>query len=168
MLEISDYSGRRGVIVPLLPKIHALLKETAEKDTLAAFAPPEHYILWKQNAYKKLVEVHRRWLVVLDGPALAGFLFYHFETSIDVYIDELRIAWAYRNNGAVFTLLLDKFANNHEVRKVTSVFASLAVKKETSQEILASVGFGETFEGGWEPLGSLSDAVGALKLRYGK
>jgi hypothetical protein len=168
MLEIHDYSNRRGVLVPLLPKIHALLKETAEKETLAAFEPPEHIILWKQTMHKKLVEIHRRWLMVLDGPALAGFMFFHFGRDKNIYLDEIRTAWAYRHNKGVFTLLHDRFINDPHIKSKTdiTVYGGVNIRREANQEILASVGFEQTFENNLEPLGSPSEAAAILKLRY--
>jgi hypothetical protein len=165
MLEVHDYSNRRGIMVPMLKKFHEMLRETAEKDSMAACPPPENYILWKQNMHKKLVDINRRWFLVLDGKTVAGLMFFYFERD-RIYIEELRIAWAYRNNSIAFTLLIDKFINDNTVRKSSAVYAGINVKREPNQEILASVGFGESFENGWEPLGTPQDAAGALKLRY--
>ena len=49
MPEFIDYSSRRGAIVPLLPKIHALLKENAEKDKLSGLEIPENLVTWRQK-----------------------------------------------------------------------------------------------------------------------
>jgi hypothetical protein len=165
MLEIMDFSSRRGGLVPLLPKIHAMLTENAAKDVLAGYRQPENIILWKQKAYKELVETHRRFLLVTDVQSVAGLLFYHFNDSA-AYIDELQTAWQYRGNTAVFNLLADKFAANKDVKACTQIFAGENIKSPADKELLASVGFKETFPGGWEPLGSLPEAVNALRLRY--
>ena len=166
MLESHDYSGRRGVLVPLMPKVHALLTETAKKEPLAGIEPPINIILWRQEIYKLLVEIHRRWLMVMDGPAIAGLMFFYFDKNGDTYINELRIAWPYRHNNGVFPLLIDRFMKDPGVKNSKNVFAGPNVKKEANQELLASVGFEAHFENGWEPLGNPTDAAGVLKLRY--
>jgi hypothetical protein len=168
MLEVHDYSNRRGVLVPFLPAIYNLLKETAAKEPHSILEPPEHIVLWRQAMNKKLVEVHRRWLIVTDGPKLTGLMFYHFDKDKNINLDELRIDWAYRNNPTVFTLLHDRFINEPAVKKTAAVFAGANIKKEANQELLAAVGMDKPFEGGLEPLGSPVDAAAALKLRYTK
>ncbi len=165
MLEITDYSNRRGGLVPLLPKIHALFAENAAKDALARFAPPQNIILWKQRYHKLVVEINRRFVLVADGSAIAGLMFYHFRDKA-VYLDELQVAWQYRHNQAVFNLLMDRFVNSNEVKAVTAVFAGENIKSPADKELLASVGFTETFPDGWEPLGNVTDAAGALRTRY--
>jgi hypothetical protein len=165
MLEITDYSNRRGALVPMFPKIHALFAENATKDTLARFTPPENIILWKQRYRKLLLEINRRFLLVIDGYAITGLMFYHFKDGA-VYLDELQIGWYYRNNPAVFNLLIEKFVNSNEVKAVSMVYAGANIKSPADKELLASVGFTEKFPEGFEPLGSVSEAAGALKLRY--
>jgi hypothetical protein len=166
MLAVHDYSSRRGVLVPLLPQIHALLTETAKKDSLAGIEPPINIILWKQQMNKQLVDINRKWLVVLNGNILAGLFFFRFLPDGNIYLDELRIAWAYRNNNAVFTLLHDRFINDPAVKKAADVFGGMNIKKEKEQEILASVGFEQEYENKPEPLGNPVDAAGILKIRY--
>jgi hypothetical protein len=165
MLELTDYSNKRGGLVTLLPKIHALFTENAAKDTLARFAPPENIILWKQRYNKMVVEISRRFLIVTDGTAIAGLMFYHFKDG-SVYLDELQIAWHYRHNQAVFNMLTERFSNSNEVKAVTAFYAGANIKSPADKELLASVGFMETFPDGWEPLGNLAEAVGALQTRY--
>jgi hypothetical protein len=169
MLEVNDYSNRRGAMVPLLPKIHEMLAEASARDTVAGIKPPINYILWKQEISRRLVDIYRRWVAIMDGPVVAGVFFYHFgDKDKSIYIDELRIAWAYRNNNTVINMLCDRFANDNAIKKVSSVYASENIKKESSQEILATVGFEKQFENGWEPLGNPVDAAAAIKLRYSR
>jgi hypothetical protein len=165
MLEITDYSGRRGGLVAFLPKIHALFAENAARDALAGFKQPENIILWKQKYSKELIEIHRRFLLVTDLQSIAGLMFYHFKGGA-VYIDELQTAWQNRNNPAVFNMMIDKFSTSNEVKSCAEIFAGTNIKSSADKELLASVGFKETFPGGWEPLGSLTEAVGALRQRY--
>jgi hypothetical protein len=169
MLEITDFSNRRGAVVPLLPKIHAMLAASANKDTVAGLKPPANYILWKQEISKQLIDISRRWVTVMDGTDVAGLLFYRFDAKGEnIYVDELRIAWAYRNNNNVITLLHDRFINDNSVKKASAVFAGANVKREANQEILATVGFEATFADGLEPLGKPADAAAAFKLRYSR
>ena len=80
MLEFVDYSSRRGAMVPLLPKIHALLKELAEKDKLSGVEPPENIVSWRQKTSPILLDISRRFLFAMEikgqEKQLAGFLFY--------------------------------------------------------------------------------------------
>jgi hypothetical protein len=112
------------------------------------------------------VDIHRRWLVVLDGPALAGLFFFHFKPDGNIHLDELRIAWPYRNNNAVFNQLLSRFTNDPSVKNAPAVFAGKNIKRESAEEMLASVGFEEHNAGGNDPLGSPGEAAGALTVRY--
>jgi hypothetical protein len=166
MLEIHDYSNRRGVLVPFLPKIHKLLTETANMDKSAGIEPPVNFIIWRQEYGKRLVEVNRRWLVALDGSLLVGVFFFHFLNESEIYLDELRVAHKYRNHNAVITLFHDRFVSDFAVKKVTAVFAGPTIKKESHQEKLAAVGFGEHYENEREPLGEPAKAAAELKRRY--
>jgi|GEM_PF-6228354 len=76
---IHDYSTRRGVLVPLLEKVHAMYRELAEHDKLSGLAMPEHIITWTQKRRKELVDIERRFFVALDGGELVGFFFYKHE-----------------------------------------------------------------------------------------
>lgn len=174
MLEVIDYSSRRGVIVPLLGQVYALLAENAEKDKLAGLTPPANIILWKQTMNRYLVDIRRRWLFVMDDTVVAGLMFFRFgEDPQSVYIDELQIAWLYRRNEAVLAMLLDKFQSDRSVKACTQVYAGERIKKEEAKEILASVGLSESRAGKPAPsdaddplLGTPREAVNALKLRY--
>jgi hypothetical protein len=166
MLEVKDYSARRGVIVPILPKIHAMIKENAEKDTIAGIAPPEHIITWTQKMRKLLMDIKRRFLVASDGGNLAGIFFYRYDET-KIYIEDLQIAWAYRNNPGVIEGFLKRLEFDAGTKDAT-FFVSERVKIEADKEILAAKGFKETHDGGWEELGSLQKTAAALKLRYNR
>ncbi|MDR0272506.1 MAG: hypothetical protein LBI27_04230, partial [Clostridiales bacterium] len=164
--EIKDYSTRRGVIVPILPKIHKLLKENAEQDKLACIEPPEHLITWQHKMRRELVDINRRFLIAVDGPNVAGFFFYRYDGK-KIYIEDFQVAWAYRNNANV----IEGFLKKLEFDKGTTdavFYASERVKIEANSEILASKGYDvkKTDDEGWEELGPLKQTAGALKMRY--
>jgi len=166
MIEFFDYSGRRGALVTLLPKIHALLTENAQKDKLSGISQPEHIVTWQQKKKAVLLDINWRFLVCMDGPILAGLFFYRYQGS-NIYIEDLHVAWAYRNNKAIIEGLLKKLEYDANAKDST-FFAGERIKTESDKEILASVGFKQEHEGGWENVGSLSQAVNALKLRYNR
>jgi hypothetical protein len=166
-MEAVDYSGRRGIIVPMMDKIYALITENIEKDKQAGLPPPLNRIIWRQRFKRMLPEIHRRWMFILDGKSLAGLLFYHFKDNGNkLYIDELMVAWPYRHNKLVFPLMLDKFQFDREVKACREIYAGERVRMEPDKEILATAGFKETYEGGYHLLGSLPETVEALKIRY--
>ncbi len=165
MPEVIDYSNRRGALVPLMPKIHALLTENAEKDTLAAFAKPENIIFWKQKMGKAFLEIKNRYILTVNAGDIAGLMFYRLEDGA-AYISQLQAAWQYRRNPTIIEAMIDKFITNNEVKTCREVFAGENIKAPHDKELLAAVGFKDTFPDGWEPLGSVSDAAGALRTRY--
>lgn len=169
MLEIVDYSSRRGVIVSLLPQIYALFSENAKQDVMAGLEPPENIILWKQSMRKALVDVQKHWLFVLDGEHIAGLMFYRMGAGAEtgcVFIEELQMAWRCRQKEAVLALLLDKFLLDRGVNACGEVLSGARIKNDANKELLASVGFGEIYPGGYQTLGAPKSAVAALKLRY--
>ncbi|MCL1878563.1 MAG: hypothetical protein FWF80_06870 [Defluviitaleaceae bacterium] len=166
MLEINDYSNRRGVIVPMLPKIHAMLVENATRDKLASLEPPEHLIVWSQKMRKVLTDVSRRFFVAQDGGFLAGIFFYRYEGE-KIFIEDVQIAWAFRNNPGVIDGFLQRFDYDQGTKDAT-FFASERIKSEADKEMLASKGFKKELEDGWERLGTYSQAVAAIKLRYNR
>ena len=115
---------------------------------------------------KNLSDVNRRFLVALDGPVLAGVFFYRYEGS-NIYVEDLQINWAYRNNPKVLEGLLKKLDYDHGTKDAI-FYAGERIKAEADKEMLASVGIKEVHENGWEQLGKLSSAVAALKLRYNR
>ena len=166
MIEVFDRSGRRGVLVPMLKKIHELIATNALRDTAAGLPPPDNYIIWSHKMRKQLVDIKWRFLVAMDGATIAGLMFYRYlDTAI--YIEELQIAWAYRKNPQVIEGLLRKLEFDPGT-KVAVFYANDRMKLEPDKEILASVGFRDEHEGGWECLGSFADAVNAIKLRYNR
>ena len=166
MLEFIDFSSRRGGVVNLLPKIHQLLKQNANNDKLAGNEPPEHIVTWSQKIKTQLLDIDRRFLVAKDNGILAGFLFYRHDGG-SLYIEDLQVAWNFRNNPAVVEGLLKKLEFDAAARDA-EFFASERVKSEADKEILASVGFKQVFEDGWEKLGTMTSAIGILKLRYNR
>jgi hypothetical protein len=169
MLEAIDYSARRGAIVPLMDRIYAVMLENAQRNRISGLPLPPNIIIWRQDFRKMLTDVCRRWVFALDGSDLAGFLFYHSEShSQNIFIDECMIAWAYRNNGLVFPLLLDKFQFDRQVKEAEAIFAGAHIRQEADKEILAYVGFKDGASGEYQKLGALAEAVEALKIRYGK
>ncbi len=165
MLEVNDYSNRRGALVPLMPKLHALLTENAEKDTLAAYAKPENIIFWKQKMGKAFLDIGNKFLLVTDGADIAGLMFYRIENGA-AYLSQLQTAWRYRHNPAVLEMMLEKFVYNNEVKACAKVFAGENIRSPRNKELLAAVGFKETFPDGWEPLGNAAEAAGTLRARY--
>jgi hypothetical protein len=174
MLEIIDYSSRRGAIVPLLPKVHALLKELSEKERLCGLEPPENWVTWRQKMNPLLLDVQRRYLFAIDVEKpdkreVLGYLFYRCspQEADRLYIDDMQIAWAHGINPAVAEGLINKLQNDPRA-KAAMFFGSERLRKMADKEILAGVGFKEHFPDGWEPLGNVREAMGALKLRYGR
>jgi len=171
MLEFIDYSSRRGAMVALLPKIHALLTEIAVRDKIAGITPPEHLVTWQHKARKELLEVHRHFLVAMDGNMLAGLFFYRYDKDSkeknNVYIEDVQIAWIFQKNALVLEGLLKKLEYDADARNAT-FFASDRIRIETNKEILASVGFKEKKEGEWENLGNFKEMANALKVRYSR
>lgn len=166
MLEINDYSSRRGILVPLLSKIYTMFKENAERDKLADIPPPEHLITWQHKIRKKLLDINRRFLVAMDGGMLAGVFFYRYEGA-DIYIEDVQTAWAFRNNPYVINGFLKKLEYDHGTKEAT-FFVSDRIKVDSDKELLARKGFKDKYEGGWEKLGTFSQAVAAIKLRYNR
>jgi hypothetical protein len=55
---------------------------------------------------------------------------------------------------------------DNKVKSCAEVFAGERIKVERDKEILASVGFKDTYIDGYQLLGNPRDAEAALKLRY--
>ncbi|MDR1664177.1 MAG: hypothetical protein LBR83_04550 [Clostridiales bacterium] len=166
MLEAIDYSSRRGVIVPMMDMIYDLIAENIEKDKQAGFPPLENKIIWKQRFRVALMEIERRWVFVMEGKLTTALLFYRFSGGDKLFIDELMVAWPYRNNKMIFPMLLDKFRFDDAVKKYSAIYAGERVRVEENAEILAAAGFKGEYENGYQLLGSLPEAVDALKMRY--
>ncbi|MCL2498727.1 MAG: hypothetical protein FWE90_00145 [Defluviitaleaceae bacterium] len=174
MPEFIDYSSRRGAIVPLLPKIHALLKENAGKERLCGLEPPENIVSWRQRFNPLLLDVSRRFIFAMeiqgsDKRDVLGFVFYRYpaDKKGTVYIEDMQIAHAHRNTAAILTGLIAKLETDPNAKSAV-FFGSERLKKPMDKELLAGVGFKETFPDGWEPLGNMKEALGALRVRYGR
>ena len=166
MIEINDYSGRRGVLVAMLPKIHAIMKDNAGRDKFGLTKQPEHLVTWQQKTRQTITDIRRRLIVAQDGEMIAGILFYLCDGG-KVFIEDVQVAWAYRNNPTV----IDGFIRRLECdpgSKDAVFFASERIKTDANTEILASKGFKKTYENGMEELGTLSQACQALKIRYSR
>jgi len=164
VLQINDYSGRRGVLVQFFSRIHALLKENAERNPV--LVPPEHVITWTQKMNGVLVDVNRRFFIAIDGNNLAGIFFYRYDGD-RILIEDVQTAWAYRNNPNVIEGFLKKLEYDQGTKSAT-FYASERVNLDADKELLATKGFKDTHEGGFEKLGTLSQAAGALRLRYNR
>ena len=167
MLEILDYSARRGVVALMLDKIYSALDENASCEKLSNAKPPGNKILWKQSYKKILLETERRWLFAMEGDKIAGFVFYRLGVGGRVYLNEFLLSPDYTSDRAVFSALLDKFFYDPSVKNCAGIFAGENVRIEHDKELLASVGFRDEYEDGFQSLGGPADAAGALKIRYG-
>jgi hypothetical protein len=169
MLEIHDYSSRRGVLVPLLPKIHAMTKDNVAKDKLTNLEPPEHVVTWTQKMRKVILDINRRFIVAVDGGNLAGIFFYRSDLRVGkkIFIEDVQVAWAYRNNPHVIDNFLKKLEYDQNTKDAT-FYASERIKIDHDKELLAAKGFKTTHEDGWERLGTFSEAAGAIKIRYNR
>jgi len=171
MSDVFDYSSRRGAIVPLLTAVHALLKENAEKDKIRAMEPPEGIVAFRQKMGPLLLDINRRFLFAMDikgsQRGIVGFLFYRFGEGNRVYIEDMELAWKHRTDGNTVLAMLNKLEFDPRA-KAGDFFGSERLKKPSDKEILAGAGFHEHFTDGWEPLGTVKDATGALRLRYGR
>lgn len=165
-MEINDYSNRRGVIVPMFSRIHAMIKENVERDKYAGLEPPEHVITWTQKMSKVVLDINRRFIVAKDGGNLAGIFFYRYDGS-NIFIEDVQTAWAYRNNHNVIDGFLKKLEYDQGTKDAT-FFASERIKIDADKEILASKGFKVTYENGWEKLGTFSQAAAAIRIRYNR
>jgi hypothetical protein len=176
MVEFIDYSSRRGAIVPLLPKIHALLKENSGKDKSGSLAMPENLVIWRQKINPHLLDISWRFLFAMElkNPGqgqreVTGFIFYRYPINQPdtLYIEDMQIAWAKRNDPTVVLGLITKFESDPKTKNAV-FFGSERLKMLADKEILAGVGFKETFPDGWEPLGTAKEAMDTLKKRYGR
>jgi len=169
MIEITDYSGRRGALVPLFPRIHEITKENALRDKVAKLEQPEHVVTWQHKMRKVILDISRRFVVARDGAFLAGIFFYRFDAQDrqKVYIEDVQVAWAYRNS----TDVMDGFLQRVEKDPIAGVkgvtfFASKRIKIDADSEKLLSRGHTFERENGWEKLGTFAQAAAALKTRY--
>ena len=170
MLEALDYSNRRGIIVPMLEGIYKMISEQASGDKRANLPPLPNRVIWKQRMRRELVDIKTRWIFALDGAAIAGFLFFRAAEEsgggLSAYIEELAIAAEYRGEGLALGALIDKFMNENYIRGGPRVFAGERIRRGDGEELLASVGLGGEYPGGYEPLGTPNEAAEALRDRY--
>ena len=170
MPEFIDYSSRRGAIVPLLPSVHALLKELAKKDKHYLHDAPEDLVLWRHKMEPLLLDISRRFLFALEMAGtrrtLLGFLFYRYEGN-DIYIEDKQLAWRSRSDMAVSHGLINKLERDPRAKDAV-FYANDRLRKPVDKEILAAAGFKETIPGGWEKMGGINEVTAALKQRYNR
>ncbi|MCL2188881.1 MAG: hypothetical protein FWC16_08155 [Defluviitaleaceae bacterium] len=169
MLEFIDYSSRRGAIVNLLPQVHGLLKELSANDKLCGLEAPEGIVGWRQKMNPLLLDITRRFVFAVDtakNRKLVGFLFYRHGEAGKLYIEDMQVAFGERGE-MVSAGMLAKLEYDAKAREA-AFFGSERLRKMQDKEILAGVGFVEHFANGYELLGDIKEASGALKLRYGK
>jgi len=190
MITAFDYSFRRGVLVPLLKQIYTIISQNV--------AGTENIITWQQKMRKNLIDINWRFIIAVDGANLLGFIFYRYANShkeqldfalcenairtlqadcrakfdttqnqIAIYIEEMQIAKGCMANQLVLDSLVKKLEQDQGTKDAT-LFANDRMKKKLNKEILASVGFKDVIEGGWENLGGLTSTINALKIRYSR
>ena len=157
-MNIVDLSNRRGAIVHLLPQVYILLQKNG-------YELPNK-ILWTQNMRKAIIDINKKWLFALEGTYhLRGLMFYHLDlTGKSVYLDAFE-----GNNTQILEALIDKFSNDSIVKTQESFYVSRNIKREASEEILETVGLQDESvfnDEGYQMLGSLTDTLKALRVRY--
>jgi hypothetical protein len=170
MITFHDYSNRRAVLVPLLAKVHELLKEIAVKDKLSGLETPEHVISWQHKKRRELTDINRRFLVAMDGDNLAGIFFYKYDGT-DIYLEDVQIAWKYKNNPHAIEGFLKKLEFDAGA-KGAIFYSGKRIRNEAEKEILAlksavppNNGTKSSFPA-YEKLGDFSQMSDAMKIRY--
>ena len=167
-MEIHDFSARRGALVPYFSQIHAMIKENALRDRFGNLQPPEHLVTWQHKMRKELVDINRRFVVALDGGQLTGVLFYRVDGT-DIYIEDIQVAWAHRNNPAIIDGFLKRLEHDQTAGAKGAVFyASERIKIDMDTEKLVARGHKVERVDGWEQLGTLAQTAAALKIRYNR
>jgi hypothetical protein len=170
-MEFVDYSSRRGAIVPLFPGVHNLLKELATKDKAGAPPMPETLVIWRRKMNELLMDTERRFLFALekkgDKRDVLGYIIYRCEARAPkvIYIEDMQIARERRRDPAVVEGLINKFQLDLRTRDA-QFFGGEKLKMVPDKEILAEVGFRDSFPDGWEPMGNCKEAMGSLRVRY--
>jgi hypothetical protein len=164
--EFIDYSARRGAIVSLLPQVHKLLKERVQTE-------PETFVMWRHKMSPCLLDINRRFLFAMQNLDVGkwevlGFLFYRTEADFPqkMYIEDMHIGNKYKEKPALVQGLISKMERNDPRVKEAEFVGSMRLRKPIDKEILADVGFHDSFPDGWEPFGNWKDTMGALKARY--
>ena len=161
-MNIIDLSKRRGAIVRLLPQVYELLKEEKKGNM-------QNIVLWTHSINKSLVDAKRKWLFALEGnDKVWGVMFYRLgDDGKSVYIDTLAVKKT-APPGAP-EAIIKKFEQDTEVKVREKFYLGRDIKKEQSEAILEGVGLQDdsvyTHEG-YQPLGELTEAGRALRLRY--
>jgi len=152
MLAAYDYSSRRGAIVPLLPRVHAILTHhSADKSTF--ITAPGNITIWRQQMNKLVIDVNRRWIIALDDKILVGFLFYRHDGN-NIIIDYLQLAQGY--DIKVVELMLKKLEFDpaaREARYVKGEFVLPEIHKSPVPN---------------EDLGTMAEAMTVIRQRYSR
>lgn len=156
-MNIVDLSNRRGAIVHLLPQVYALMK--ADGHDLP------NIILWTHDMNKKIVDINRKWIFALQGTKdVRGAMLYRLDADgRSVYID------AILGGSGLFDALIKKFEQDALVKAREAFYVGRNIKREAAEEAFEAVGLADdsVFNAeGYQLLGGLSEAAGALKLRY--
>ena len=164
MLKITDYSKHRGGVVALLPQIHAMYKENALADKSGTLQNPGHIITWQQQIKRRLTDINWRFLIATQRDKIVGVMFYRYSGS-NAYIEEFQFHKDFEGDTEAFDMIFKKLEMDN--KSAGAVFyVSRFVKLEKNKEILASAGFKEVSEDGYELLGSFNEARGSLRLRF--
>jgi len=166
MIEITDFSGRRGAVVPILPKIHELLKTNATQDKLTSVEAPEHIVIWQQKMRRFILDINRRLFIAQDGNDVVGIFFYRHDGA-NIMIEEVQIAWKSRHNQLIMDGFLKKLEQDPKTRDAT-FFADVRIKKNSDKEMLAAKGLKDAADNEPEQLGTFGQAAAAMKIRYAR
>lgn len=146
----------------LLPQVYELLKED-KKGSL------ENIVLWTHSMNKALVDANRKWVFALEGTdKVWGAMFY----TLGVDGKSLYIETLTAKKGAppgILEALIKKFEQDESVKVREKFYASRDLKRGQSEEILEGVGLQDESvfsHEGYQPIGNLTDASKALRLRY--
>ena len=164
MLKVTDYSKHRGGVVTLLPQIHAMYKENALADKSGVLPNPGHIVTWQQKIKKRLTDINWRFLIATQNDKIVGVLFYRYEGN-NAYVEEFQFHKNFDGDVEAFDQIFKKLEMDKKSQNAV-FFVSQFVKLEKNKELLASAGFKEVTEQGYELLGSLSEARASLRLRF--
>ena len=164
MLRVIDYSNHRGGVVALLPQIHSMYKENALADKSGVLQNPGHIVTWQQKIKKRLTDINWHFIIATQRDRLVGVLFYRYE-GFSAYIEEFQFHKNFEGDTEAFDQIFKKL--EMDKKSASAVFyVSRFVKLERNKELLASVGFKEISEEGYESLGSFNEARASLRLRF--
>ena len=172
MLEVYDYSSRRGVLVSFLPKMHELLKSNASKDKYSSIKPPSHYITWSHAEKIKLLDINRKFLIANVFQKFAGYLIYRLDASNNsIYIEALHIVYKHTKTVQIIEGLLKKLELDDNAKDAI-FFVGDGVKMEENELILSSAMHKHepknvvSDSNEWENVGNFAEMANIIKIRY--